>query len=112
MHEIHLVTTSNITKSLFFRYMGFDADPSWAEICNFIQFLNSQLCDCEQSPYCLDPGFIDAGFKEFVIKFAILMAKVNNHDYNNYTGTKRILMLALWCHHSVLMADFLMPETQ
>ena len=25
---------------------------------------------------------------------------------------KRIPMIALWCHHSVIKADFLMPETQ
>ena len=54
-----------------------DVDPSWAEVRNFIQFLNSQLHDCERSPYCLDPGFTSAGLKEFVVKFAILMAKVN-----------------------------------
>ena len=50
-------------------------DPSWAEVRNFVQFLNAQLYDCEQSPYC----DIDElkGFKEFVVKFSILMAEVN-----------------------------------
>ena len=50
-------------------------DPSWAEVRNFIQFLNAQLHDCEQSPYCVVDEL--KGFKEFVVKFAILMAKVN-----------------------------------
>ena len=50
-------------------------DPSWAEVRNFIQFLNAQLHDCEQSPYCLVEEL--KGFKEFVVKFAILMAKVS-----------------------------------
>ena len=50
-------------------------DPSWAEVRNFIQFLNGQLHDCEQSPYCVVDEL--KGFKEFVVKFAILMAEVN-----------------------------------
>ena len=57
-----------------------DVDPSWAEVRNFIQFLNSQLHDCERSPYCGDPDFTSAGLKEFVVKFAILMAKVNGSN--------------------------------
>ena len=27
-------------------------------------------------------------------------------------GEKYPCMIALWCHHSVIMPDFLMPETQ
>ena len=49
-------------------------DPSWAEVRNFIQFLDAQLCDCEGSPFCNADDL--KGFKEFVVKFAILMAKV------------------------------------
>ena len=52
------------------------SDPSWAEVRNFIQFLNAQLCDCEKSPYCSIDDL--KGFKEFVVKFAILMAKVQS----------------------------------
>ena len=50
------------------------SDPSWAEVRNFIQFLDAQLCDCEGSVYCSVDEL--RGFKEFVVKFAILMAKV------------------------------------
>ncbi|KAM9831669.1 E3 ubiquitin-protein ligase rnf213-beta [Neosynchiropus ocellatus] len=52
-------------------------DPSWAELKNFSQFLNVQLKDCENSVYC-DPDFLAgqmAGFKGFVVKFMILMAR-------------------------------------
>ena len=50
-------------------------DPSWAEVRNFIQFLNAQLYDCEKSPFCDSDEL--KGFKEFVVKFSILMAEVN-----------------------------------
>lgn len=52
-------------------------DPSWAELKNFSSFLNVQLKDCENSVFC-DPNFMGnqlPGFKNFIVKFMILMAR-------------------------------------
>lgn len=52
-------------------------DPSWAELKNFSSFLNVQLKDCENSVFC-DPNFLGnqlPGFKNFIVKFMILMAR-------------------------------------
>ncbi|XP_060951524.1 E3 ubiquitin-protein ligase rnf213-beta [Limanda limanda] len=52
-------------------------DPSWAELKNFSWFLNVQLKDCEKSVFC-DPDFLGdqlPGFKGFIVKFMILMAR-------------------------------------
>ncbi|XP_053269183.1 E3 ubiquitin-protein ligase rnf213-beta isoform X1 [Pleuronectes platessa] len=52
-------------------------DPSWAELKNFSWFLNVQLKDCENSIFC-DPDFLGdhlPGFKGFIVKFMILMAR-------------------------------------
>ncbi|KAI4801198.1 hypothetical protein KUCAC02_000123 [Chaenocephalus aceratus] len=52
-------------------------DPSWAELKNFSWFLNVQLKDCENSIFC-NPDFLAdqlPGFKGFVVKFMIRMAK-------------------------------------
>lgn len=52
-------------------------DPSWAELKNFSSFLNVQLKDCENSVFC-DPHFLGnqlPGFKNFIVKFMILMAR-------------------------------------
>ncbi|KAK1881703.1 E3 ubiquitin-protein ligase rnf213-beta [Dissostichus eleginoides] len=52
-------------------------DPSWAELNNFSWFLNVQLKDCENSIFC-NPYFLAdqlPGFKGFVVKFMIRMAK-------------------------------------
>ncbi|XP_054463285.1 E3 ubiquitin-protein ligase rnf213-alpha [Anoplopoma fimbria] len=52
-------------------------DPSWAELRNFVWFLNLQLKDCETSVFC-DATFTGdtlIGFKTFVVDFMILMAK-------------------------------------
>lgn len=52
-------------------------DPSWAELKNFSSFLNVQLKDCENSVFC-DPDFLGnqlPGFKNFIVKFMILMAR-------------------------------------
>lgn len=58
------------------------SDPSWSEVRNFVKFLNAQLSDCEKSDYCLVDDL--HGFKGFVVKFAILMAKVINFVYYCY----------------------------
>ncbi|XP_053366887.1 E3 ubiquitin-protein ligase rnf213-beta isoform X1 [Clarias gariepinus] len=52
-------------------------DPSWAELKHFTWFLNLQLKDCEKSGFC-DPNFfgsILSGFKSFIVKFMIHMAR-------------------------------------
>ena len=50
-------------------------NPSWAEVRNFIEFLNAQLYDCENSNFCsMEEVF--PGFKKFVGRFAVMMAKV------------------------------------
>ncbi|KAI4872372.1 hypothetical protein NFI96_033639 [Prochilodus magdalenae] len=61
---------------MFFIYCGI-VDPSWAELRNFIWFLNLQLLDCETSVFC-NMDFVGdtlRGFKNFVVDFMILMAK-------------------------------------
>ncbi|XP_054605449.2 E3 ubiquitin-protein ligase rnf213-beta isoform X2 [Nothobranchius furzeri] len=57
-------------------FCGMD-DPSWGELKNFSWFLNTQLKDCESSVFC-DPDFLAdqlPGFKGFIVKFMILMAR-------------------------------------
>lgn len=53
------------------------SDPSWAELRNFVWFLNFQLRDCETSVFCNPAvtGDLLTGFKTFVVDFMILMAK-------------------------------------
>ncbi|XP_063149004.1 E3 ubiquitin-protein ligase RNF213 [Candoia aspera] len=61
---------------LFLMYCGM-IDPSWSELRNFAWFLNLQLRNCETSVFC-DVDFVAdtlQGFKNFVVKFMILMAK-------------------------------------
>lgn len=61
---------------LFLFYCGMD-NPSWGELKNFSWFLNVQLKDCESSVFC-DPDFLAdqlPGFKGFIVKFMILMAR-------------------------------------
>ncbi|XP_068605931.1 E3 ubiquitin-protein ligase rnf213-alpha [Brachionichthys hirsutus] len=52
-------------------------DPSWAELRNFVWFLNLQLQDCETSVFCnvTFTGDTLIGFRTFVVDFMILMAK-------------------------------------
>ncbi|XP_074519497.1 E3 ubiquitin-protein ligase rnf213-beta [Halichoeres trimaculatus] len=62
--------------NLFLFYCGMK-DPSWAELKNFSWFLNVQLKDCENSIFC-DPDFLAdelPGFKGFIVKFMIRMAR-------------------------------------
>ncbi|KAM4524138.1 E3 ubiquitin-protein ligase rnf213-beta isoform 2-T2 [Odontesthes bonariensis] len=61
---------------LFLSHCGMD-DPSWGELKNFSWFLNVQLKDCENSVFC-DPDFLAdqlPGFKGFIVKFMIIMAR-------------------------------------
>ncbi|XP_025026630.1 E3 ubiquitin-protein ligase RNF213, partial [Python bivittatus] len=61
---------------LFLLYCGM-INPSWSELRNFAWFLNLQLRNCETSVFCNADFIQDAlqGFKNFVVKFMILMAK-------------------------------------
>lgn len=61
---------------IFLLYCGV-SDPSWAELTNFVWFLNLQLKDCETSVFCnaAVTGDLLTGFKTFVVDFMILMAK-------------------------------------
>lgn len=61
---------------MFLMYCGV-TDPSWAELRNFVWFLNLQLKDCESSVFCdaAVTGDVLTGFKTFVVDFMILMAK-------------------------------------
>ena len=70
MHDIPWLIT-------IFSNMSSD-DCSWSEVHNYVQFLNAQLYDCDKSPYIYDDEM--RGFKQFVIKFTIIMAKVSCSD--------------------------------
>lgn len=61
---------------MFLMYCGV-TDPSWAELRNFVWFLNLQLKDCESSVFCDSAvtGDVLTGFRTFVVDFMILMAK-------------------------------------
>ncbi|MEQ2249108.1 hypothetical protein ILYODFUR_026008 [Ilyodon furcidens] len=61
---------------IFLFYCGV-LDPSWAELRNFVWFLNFQLQDCENSVFCNVEFVGDTlqGFKNFVVEFMILMSK-------------------------------------
>ncbi|XP_032428579.1 E3 ubiquitin-protein ligase rnf213-alpha-like isoform X2 [Xiphophorus hellerii] len=61
---------------IFLFYCGV-LDPSWAELCNFVSFLNLQLQACENSVFCNVEFVGDTlqGFKNFVVEFMILMSK-------------------------------------
>ncbi|XP_029904896.1 E3 ubiquitin-protein ligase rnf213-alpha-like [Myripristis murdjan] len=61
---------------ILFLYCGV-IDPSWAELRNFVWFLNLQLQDCENSVFCKHELVGDTldGFKNFVVEFMILMSK-------------------------------------
>jgi len=53
-------------------------DPSWAEICYFVTFLDLQLQSCENSVFTNYElvGDIFEGFKGFVVKFMMKMSRV------------------------------------
>lgn len=61
-----------------FRHCGLN-DPSWSELCNFTNFMSSQLRDCEQSEFCKDYLSDDLpGFRAFVLRFMLRMSKVSS----------------------------------
>ena len=53
-------------------------DPSWSELKHFVQFLDIQLKNCENSSFCKEElvGDVLIGLKTFVVKFMIRMSKV------------------------------------
>ena len=61
-----------------FRYCGI-RDPSWAELYHFVNFLNVQLRDCEESVFCnpLLVGDLLQGFRTFAVRFMIQMSRVS-----------------------------------
>lgn len=74
--EVFTMGNHNDCLNHFLVYCGMK-DPSWAELKNFSWFLNVQLKDCENSVFC-HPDFLAdqlPGFKGFIVKFMILMAK-------------------------------------
>ncbi|XP_062574164.1 E3 ubiquitin-protein ligase rnf213-alpha-like [Saccostrea cucullata] len=57
------------------RYCGI-FDPSWAEVRNFVWFLDTQLKDFEKSDYISEAASADLpGFPVFVLKFLIQMSR-------------------------------------
>ena len=52
-------------------------NPSWAELRNFVSFLDKQLSDCDNSVFCssITTGSEWTGFKSFVVKFMIHMSR-------------------------------------
>ncbi|XP_028416584.1 E3 ubiquitin-protein ligase rnf213-alpha-like [Dendronephthya gigantea] len=58
------------------KYCGI-RDPSWAELHHFVNFLNVQLRDCEESVFCNAKlaGDLLQGFKTFVVRFMIEMSR-------------------------------------
>ena len=53
-------------------------DPSWAELSHFAHFLSIQLKDCQECIFCIPELLADTGlqgFKSFVVRFMVQMAK-------------------------------------
>ena len=68
------IIQDNIKYSL--QQCGID-QPSWCELRNFVNFLNNQLTDCDNSDFCKSGlmGEDWKGFKSFVVKFMLQMSK-------------------------------------
>lgn len=49
-------------------------DPSWAELCYFVNFLSVQLQDCENNDFC-SPAAGLAGLKELALKLILRMSR-------------------------------------
>jgi len=67
-----------VHSELFCRNCGLE-DPTWSELRHYTHFLSSQLTKVLASPFC-GPLFAQElpGFKSFVVKFMLTMAKVIN----------------------------------
>lgn len=91
---ICLIVWLNDFVSSVFRNCGVP-NPSWSEIRYFVNFLNYQLRDCEQSVYC-DPELIGdtlEGFRTFVVDFMIIMSKVSGKYIENATCNKQLAFI-------------------
>ena len=94
------------TLSIIFKYCGI-VKPSWAELRNFVSFLDKQLSDCDQSDYCVF-GIMEQewkGFKPFVVKFMIHMSrdfatpsleKENEYNVEDYLAMFEIIERRKW----------------
>ncbi|KAI6652351.1 E3 ubiquitin-protein ligase [Oopsacas minuta] len=70
-HRVDLLNALRI----FLKFCGVSR-PSWAEVRNFITFLDKQLSDCDNSDYCNGVMAQEwRGFKNFVVKFMINMSR-------------------------------------
>ena len=68
------IIKDNINYTL--QHCGID-QPSWCELRNFVNFLNNQLTDCDNTNFCKS-GLMGEdwnGFKSFVVKFMLKMSK-------------------------------------
>lgn len=63
---------------IYFRNCGV-RNPSWSELRYFVNFLNYQLRDCEESAFCKTSLIADTleGFRSFVVAFMVIMSKVS-----------------------------------
>ena len=98
------------TLSIIFKYCGI-VKPSWAELRNFVSFLDKQLSDCDQSDYCVF-GIMEQewkGFKPFVVKFMIHMSrdfatpsleKENEYNVEDYLAMFEIIERRKWENNS------------
>ena len=60
-------------------------DPSWMELKHFLNFLDAQFEDCEESIFCNAAWIRDElpGFKAFVVRFMLKMSKVSQVRLRN-----------------------------
>ena len=90
------MNSSIVHRAMSSANMKDEFDPSWSQIGNFITFLNAQLSDCEESIFCRFGGNDFKGFKEFIVRFSIVMAKVKNiYIYDHF-------MLNIFNHRNLL----------
>ena len=83
-------------------------NPTWSQLKYFINFLSSQLRDCEKNDFCNPEACGDdlPGFKQFVIKFMILMSRdfatQSFDDLQAYTSNEAQMMVLRrrWEHSS------------
>ncbi len=88
MYYVKHIGTLQSGKSCF-RYCGI-RDPSWAELYHFVNFLNVQLRDCEESVFCnpLLVGDLLQGFRTFAVRFMIQMSRVSFSFHNNNSSNE------------------------
>ena len=83
-------------------------NPSWAEIKYFVNFLSSQLRDCENSAFCNPETYEEdlPGFKAFVLKMMIHMSRdfaTPSLDYQagvELAGNELVQLRRRWEHSS------------